>query len=57
MESATVAQVCYLFSTDYVIVRSVSDNLSANDCIENEGTVSDISAKVALKIIDNYNKY
>ena len=57
MESATVAQVCYLFSTDYVIVRSVSDNLSANDCIENEGAVSDISAKVALKIIDNYNKY
>ena len=57
MESASVAQVCYLFSTDYLIIRSISDNLSAEEYKDNETTKPDISAELALKFIDNYNKY
>ena len=57
MESASVAQVCYLFSTDYLIIRSISDNLSAEEYEENETTQPDVSGELALKFIDNYNKY
>lgn len=57
MESASVAQVCYLFSTDFLIIRNVSDNLSAKEYNANESTEPDNCAKIALKFIDNYNKY
>ena len=56
MESVTVAQVCYLFSTDFLVIRSICDNLSLDDCNKNE-FVSDKSAEIALKFIDNYTKY
>jgi len=56
MESAAVAQVCYLFSTDFIIIRSISDNFSDDEYIFNEKAASEKSFKIASKFIDNYKK-
>lgn len=56
MESAAVAQVCYLFSTDFIIIRSISDNFSGDEYNFNEKTASENSFRIASKFIDNYKK-
>ena len=56
MESAAVAQVCYLFSTDFIIIRSVSDNFSGDEYYFNEKSASEKSFIIASKFIDNYKK-
>ncbi len=56
MESAAVAQVCYLFSTDFIIIRSVSDNFSGDEYYFNEKSASEKSFSIASKFIDNYKK-
>lgn len=56
MESATVAQVCYLFSTDFIIIRSISDNFSGEEYNFNELKSSENSFRIATKFIENYKK-
>lgn len=56
MESAAVAQVAYLFSVDYLIIRTVSDNLNSKEYDQNEKQSSDRAAKIAIEFIDNYQK-
>ena len=56
MESASVAQVCYLFSTDFIIIRSISDNLSGEEFTGNLSSSIERGYKLALKFVDNYSK-
>ncbi|MCR5741539.1 MAG: 5'-methylthioadenosine/S-adenosylhomocysteine nucleosidase [Gammaproteobacteria bacterium] len=56
MESATVAQVCFLHSVDFVIIRSISDNLSGDDYNKFEASSSELSFKISLELIDNYKR-
>lgn len=52
MESAAVAQTCYLFSVDYLIIRTISDNLDIKQATKNEVNTSMLSAKKVLDFID-----
>lgn len=54
MESAAIAQVCYLFSTDFLIIRTISDNLSNKEATENENEASKNSFNAVVNFIDNY---
>ena len=56
MESAAAAQVCYLFSTDFIIIRSISDNLSGEEFTGNLSHSIERGYKLALKFVDNYSK-
>lgn len=56
MESAALAEVCYLFSVDYLIIRSISDHLSEKEFDDNVEKSSLSSTCIALQFIDNYKK-
>lgn len=55
MESASVGQVCSYLNTDFLIIRTVSDNLSNDDATDNEYKASNSSYNAVIKFIDNYN--
>ncbi len=56
MESAALAQTCYLFSVDFLIIRSISDNLSLKEASENDKESSKFSTKTVLNFIDTYTE-
>jgi len=55
MEGASVAQVCYLFNTPFVVIRSISDKADDNSHVDFNEFVkiaADNSAKIVLKMME-----
>ena len=55
MESMAVARVASTFNKDFLIIRTISDNLSISSAIDNEVFTAYSAINTVLKFIDNYN--
>ncbi len=55
MESMAVARVAQVFNKDFLIIRTISDNLSIDAATKNEEFTAFSAINTVLKFIDNYN--
>ncbi len=53
MEGAAIAQTCYLFDTPFLIIRSISDLVTADESHEIYNKSVDISAKHSISLVLN----
>ncbi len=58
MEAAAIAQTCYLFAVDFVVIRSISDVAGQEDAVEYETFAEEVamnSAKIVIEMIQEIN--